>query len=113
MILTSKQLFGVWTDVHNGGVLEQMSGLHSRSSAEMDAGSHTYTKRLMQLADEVLDHKSMEHLPFGGRMPLIASNRERLDWFADQLVLEHKSRSSRKSPTVILKPSSTSCPQEK
>jgi len=91
---------------------QQMSGLHCRVSGgeEEDVGSHAYVKRLMELADEVLDHKSMEHLPFGGRMPLNASNRERLDWFADQLVLEHNARSSRKSPTVILKPSCpTSC----
>lgn len=77
-----------------------MSGLPNRSTvADVEDA-----QRLVKLADDVLDQKSMEHLPFGGRMPLSVSNRERLDWFADQLVIERKARSLRHSPTVVLNP---------
>ncbi|KAG6540879.1 hypothetical protein Mapa_017754 [Marchantia paleacea] len=81
----------------------QVSGLPDRALTEMDDGSQGNVKRLMKLADELLEQKSMEHLPFGGRRPLSVSNMERLDWFAEQLVQEQKARLLRKSPTVILK----------
>lgn len=48
--------------------------------------------QLLKLSEDLLDQKSMEFLPFGGRMPLSVSNRERLDWFADQLVKERRAR---------------------
>ncbi|KAG0594506.1 hypothetical protein M758_UG083500 [Ceratodon purpureus] len=66
----------------------QMAGLPNQAPA--DASD---VNQLVKLAENVLDHKSMEFLPFGGRMPLSLSNRERLDWFADQLVRERKARS--------------------
>lgn len=75
-----------------------MAGLPNEGSAEV-----TDVNELVKLAEDVLDQKSMEFLPFGGRMPLSASNRERLDWFADQLVKERNARSLRLAPTVASK----------
>lgn len=75
-----------------------MAGLPNQAPEKVDD-----VNQLVKLAEDVLDHKSMEFLPFGGRMPLSASNRERLDWFADQLVKERKARSLRLSPTVAIK----------
>jgi len=74
-----------------------MAGLPNQAPTDDDVN------HLVKLAEDVLDHKSMEFLPFGGRMPLSVSNRERLDWFADQLVKERKARSLRLSPTVAIK----------
>lgn len=79
-------------------LLSQMAGLPNQAPTDVDD-----VNQLVKLAEDVLDHKSMEFLPFGGRMPLSVSNRERLDWFADQLVKERKARSLRLSPTVAIK----------
>jgi hypothetical protein len=79
-------------------VSSQMAGLPNQAPTDVND-----VNQLVKLAEDVLDHKSMEFLPFGGRMPLSVSNRERLDWFADQLVKERKARSLRLSPTVVTK----------
>ncbi|KAL2613415.1 hypothetical protein R1flu_025107 [Riccia fluitans] len=81
----------------------QVSGLPDRALMEMDDGSQANVNSLIKLADDLLEQKSMEHLPFGGRRPLSESNMERLDWFAEQLVQEQKARLHRKRPTVMLK----------
>lgn len=86
------------SDCGNNVRLSQMAGLPNQAPADVDD-----VNQLVKLAEDVLDHKSMEFLPFGGRMPLSVSNRERLDWFADQLVKERKARSLRLSPTVAIK----------
>lgn len=75
---------------------------------QMDDGSSQNVRRLTKLADEVLTAQCMEHLPFGGRKPVMnTSNMERIDWFAEQLLLEHGARQLRKTPTVNLKPSAS------
>ena len=76
----------------------QMTGLPNQARTDVND-----VNQLVKLADDVLDQKSMEFLPFGGRMPLSVSNRERLEWFADQLVKERKARSLRLAPTVVAK----------
>jgi len=60
-------------------------------------------KTLMNFADIMLKQKSVESLPFGGKRKLSLSNAERLDWFAEQVVAEHRSRLSRPNPIVLLK----------
>eukprot|EP01018_Ginkgo_biloba_P036632 Gb_31110 [translate_table: standard] len=88
----------------------QAMGLPNKSIPEMDDPSHGNVKNLMTLADTMLNQKSMESLPFGGKRLLSQTNAERLDWFAEQLVLEHASRATRKMPTVVLKQSSPTSP---
>lgn len=75
--------------------VSQMAGLPNPAPADVDD-----VNKLVKLAEDVLDHKSMEFLPFGGRMPLSVSNRERLDWFADQLVKERRARLLHSHQTV-------------
>lgn len=65
----------------------QMAGLPNKTETDMND-----VNQLLKLSEDLLDQKSMEFLPFGGRMPLSVSNRERLDWFADQLVKERRAR---------------------
>eukprot|EP01018_Ginkgo_biloba_P030983 Gb_24021 [translate_table: standard] len=81
----------------------QASGLQEKCGTDIDLPSEENVKTLMNMADNILKQKSMESLPFGGKRMLSQSNAERLDWFAEQLVLEHTSRASRISPTVTLK----------
>jgi hypothetical protein len=71
----------------------QFARLPNRPKMAMD-GSHGNVKRLIDTADEVLASRSTEHLPFSGRRDLSVSNAERLDWFADQLLQEHKARAT-------------------
>ncbi|KAH6801671.1 PATATIN-like protein 6 [Perilla frutescens var. frutescens] len=59
--------------------------------------------RLTGIADEILKQKSVESVLFGGKRIGEQSNSEKLDWFAEQLVLEHQRRSCRIAPTVALK----------
>eukprot|EP00253_Pinus_taeda_P028725 PITA_28725 len=65
--------------------------------------SEANVKTLMNFADIMLKQKSVESLPFGGKRKLSLSNAERLDWFAEQVVAEHRSRLSRPNPVVLLK----------
>nr|XP_024378379.1 patatin-like protein 6 isoform X2 [Physcomitrium patens] len=67
----------------------QMAGLPNKTETDVND-----VNQLLKLSEDLLDQKSMEFLPFGGRMPLSVSNRDRLDWFAEQLVKERKSRRS-------------------
>ncbi|KAL8517958.1 hypothetical protein ACS0TY_009308 [Phlomoides rotata] len=60
-------------------------------------------KMLTGIADEMLKQKNVESVLFGGKRIGEQSNSERLDWFAEQLVLEHQRRSCRIAPTVALK----------
>ncbi|KAJ7528071.1 hypothetical protein O6H91_16G082400 [Diphasiastrum complanatum] len=81
----------------------QASGLSEAVLSEMDDPSARNVKRLLKLADDLLQQNSSEYLPFGGKMELVQTNAERLDWFADQLIHEHKARIMQKLP-----PSATS-----
>ncbi|KAG6402294.1 hypothetical protein SASPL_139172 [Salvia splendens] len=58
---------------------------------------------LTGIADETLKQKNVESVLFGGRRLGEQSNSEKLDWFAEQLVLEHQRRNCRIAPTVVLK----------
>lgn len=58
---------------------------------------------LTGIADEILKQKNVESVLFGGKRIGEQSNFEKLDWFAEQLVLEHQRRSCRIAPTVALK----------
>lgn len=76
--------------------LWQVSGLPGKALKEMDDGRLSNVKKLVKLADEMLDSPCTEHLPYGGRNEIEnTSNRDRLDWFAEQLILEHQARGSR------------------
>ncbi|KAL7148635.1 hypothetical protein ABFS83_06G192100 [Erythranthe nasuta] len=58
---------------------------------------------LMGKSEEMLKQKNVESVLFGGKRIGEQSNFEKLDWFAEQLVLEHQRRSCRIAPTVAFK----------
>ncbi|KAH6760363.1 PATATIN-like protein 6 [Perilla frutescens var. hirtella] len=60
-------------------------------------------KILMGIADEMLKQKNVESVLFSGKKIVEQSNSEKLDLFAEQLVLEHQRRSCRIAPTVAFK----------
>ncbi|CAA0814463.1 Patatin-like protein 6 [Striga hermonthica] len=60
-------------------------------------------KMLVEIADDMLKQKNVESVLFGGRKIGEQSNLEKLDWFAEQLVVEHQRRSCRIAPTVAFK----------
>lgn len=60
-------------------------------------------KALMGISDEMLKQKNVESVLFSGKKIGEQSNLEKLDWFAEQLVLEHQRRSCRIAPTVAFK----------
>lgn len=74
------------------------------SSTDSDAGN---VKKLIELADEVLKQKNVESVLFGGKRFAEQTNFEKLDWFAEELVLEHQRRSCRIAPTVAFKQATT------
>jgi hypothetical protein len=65
--------------------------------------SPSNVKILIGLAEEMLKHKNVESVLFGGKRLGEQSNFEKLDWFAGELVLEHERRSCRIAPTVAFK----------
>ncbi|TVU47702.1 hypothetical protein EJB05_07309, partial [Eragrostis curvula] len=58
---------------------------------------------LLAAADEMLKQRNVESVLFEGRRVGEQTNAEKLDWFAAQLVAEHRSRGSRIAPTVAFK----------
>eukprot|EP00249_Psilotum_nudum_P018197 c26686_g1_i1 orf=800-2248(+) len=85
----------------------QVYGIPGGFLTKMDDPSKKNVTALMKMADNLFDQKCMEHLPFGGKQMLSQSNQEMLDWFAEQLVQEHKARCLRRTPTVLLKRSNS------
>lgn len=65
--------------------------------------SPSNVKTLIGIADEMLKQKNVESVLFTGKKIAEESNLEKLDWFAEQLVLEHQRRSCRIAPTVAFK----------
>lgn len=65
--------------------------------------SPSNVKILIGVAEEMLKHKNVESVLFGGKRLGEQSNFEKLDWFAGELVLEHERRSCRIAPTVAFK----------
>lgn len=65
---------------------------------------------LLGIGDEMLKEKTVESVLFGGERIGEHSNFEKLDWFAEQLVLEHKRRSCRIAPTVAFKQATSKHP---
>ncbi|XP_051121657.1 patatin-like protein 6 [Andrographis paniculata] len=64
-------------------------------------------KTLVAVADEMLKQKNVDSVLFGGKKIGEQSNFQKLDWFAEQLVLEHQRRSCRIAPTVAFKQASS------
>jgi len=60
-------------------------------------------KVLMGAAEEMLKQKNVESVMFGGKRIGEQTNMEKLDWFAGELVLEHRRRDCRIAPTVAFK----------
>jgi len=60
--------------------------------------SEGHVKSLMELAEETLKQKSTEsmNIPFRCRRRISQSNAERLDWFVEKLVMEHRRRTTTK-----------------
>lgn len=71
------------------------------------ADSDPSPSTLTGIADEILKQKNVESVLFRGKRIGEQSNSEKLDWFAEQLVLEHQWRSRRIAPTVALKQPAT------
>lgn len=69
-----------------------------RLQVTMKASGGVSERVLMELAEETLKEKSTESMdtPFGWRRRVPQSNAERLDWFAEQLAMEHRSRAATK-----------------
>ncbi|KAJ0102036.1 patatin-like protein 6 [Pistacia vera] len=65
--------------------------------------SPSNVKMLVGIAEEMLKQKNVESVLFGGKRIAEQSNFEKLDWFANELVLEHQRRSCRIAPTVAFK----------
>ncbi|KAI3470451.1 hypothetical protein Pfo_027114 [Paulownia fortunei] len=75
-----------------------------RCGANVDSDpSPSNIKMLIRIADEMLKQKNVESVLFSGKRIGEQSNFEKLDWFAEQLVLEHQRRSCRIAPTVAFK----------
>ncbi|KAH9294259.1 hypothetical protein KI387_040538, partial [Taxus chinensis] len=74
-------------------------GLPNKSVPEMDDPSPSNVKNLLEISEKMLSEKSMESVPFGGKRLLSETNAQHLEWFAEQLVAEHRARSTRKMPT--------------
>ncbi|KAG6391456.1 hypothetical protein SASPL_149211 [Salvia splendens] len=72
------------------------------ASVDSDS-SPSNVKVLMGIAEDMLKQKNVESVLFSGKKMGEQSNLEKLDWFADQLVLEHQKRSCRIAPTVAFK----------
>ncbi|WZZ66226.1 hypothetical protein YC2023_077596 [Brassica napus] len=60
---------------------------------------------LVGVAEEMLKQKNVESVLFGGKRINEQSNFEKLDWLAEELVLEHQRRNCRIAPTVAFKQS--------
>ena len=77
---------------------------HAVAMAFGESRSSNYVRiQASGIADEMLKQKNVESVLFGGKRLGEQSNSERLDWFAEQLVLEHQRRSCRIAPTVAFK----------
>ncbi|KAK6156381.1 hypothetical protein DH2020_010629 [Rehmannia glutinosa] len=75
-----------------------------RCGANADSDpSPSNIKTLIGIADEMLKQKNVESVLFSGKRIGEQSNLEKLDWFAEQLVVEHQRRSCRIAPTVAFK----------
>ncbi|GJU33458.1 patatin-like protein 6 [Tanacetum coccineum] len=75
-----------------------------RYGANLDSDpSPSNVKALIGLADEMLRQKNVESVLFGGKRIGEKTNYEKLEWFAEELVLEHQRRSCRIAPTVAFK----------
>ncbi|GFP94355.1 patatin-like protein 6 [Phtheirospermum japonicum] len=72
------------------------------SNVDSDA-SLSNVQKLIERAEEMLKQKNVESVMFNGKRIGEQSNLEKLDWFAEQLVLEHQRRSCRIAPTVAFK----------
>ncbi|XP_073274016.1 patatin-like protein 6 isoform X1 [Primulina huaijiensis] len=72
------------------------------AATDSDA-SLSKVKMLIGAADDMLKQKNVESVLFNGKRIGEESNFEKLDWFAEQLVLEHQRRSCRIAPTVAFK----------
>ncbi|CAA2970809.1 patatin-like protein 6 [Olea europaea var. sylvestris] len=75
-----------------------------RCGANVDTDpSPSNVKMLIGIADEMLKQKNVESVLFSGKKIGEQSNFEKLDLFAEQLVLEQQRRSCRIAPTVAFK----------
>ena len=60
---------------------------------------------LLAVADETMKQRNVESVLFEGRRIGEQTNAEKLEWFAAELVAEHRGRGSRIAPTVAFKQS--------
>ncbi|KAL6584565.1 hypothetical protein OROMI_003854 [Orobanche minor] len=54
------------------------------------------------IADDILKQKNIDSVLFGGKRLGEQGNSKKLDWFAEQLVLEHQQRIYWIAPTIVL-----------
>ncbi|CAA7390425.1 unnamed protein product [Spirodela intermedia] len=76
------------------------SSFHPDVDSDAGAGN---VKMLLGVAEEMLKQRNVESVLFGGKRISEQTNLEKLEWFAGELVLEHRRRNSRIAPTVAFK----------
>ncbi|XP_057522409.1 patatin-like protein 6 [Amaranthus tricolor] len=95
--------FGQWRS-SNYVRLQANGSSFGRCGPNMDTdASPNNIKMLVQVGEEMLKQNNVESVLFGGKKISEQSNFEKLDWFAEELVLEHQRRSCRIAPTVAFK----------
>ncbi|XP_076936863.1 patatin-like protein 7 [Bidens hawaiensis] len=84
--------------------IQANSSSKSRFGPNVDSDpSPSNLNTLVGVADEMLKQKNVESVLFGGKRIGDRTNGEKLEWLAEELVLEHQSRSQRIAPTVAFK----------
>lgn len=95
--------FGEWRTT-NYVRLQANGSSFGRCGPNVDTdASPSNVKMLVEIGEEMLKQKNVESVLFGGKRISEQSNFEKLDWFAQELVLEHQRRSCRIAPTVAFK----------
>ncbi|KAK4480327.1 hypothetical protein RD792_013398 [Penstemon davidsonii] len=98
--------------IDGGGARANGSSL-GQCGANVDTdASPSNVKKLIGIADEMLKQKNVESVLFSGKRIGEQSNLEKVEWFAEQLVLEHQRRSCRIAPTVAFKQPITTTPNK-
>ncbi|KAJ0678265.1 putative patatin-like phospholipase domain, Acyl transferase/acyl hydrolase/lysophospholipase [Helianthus annuus] len=79
--------------------------VYSNKGPNVDADPSV--SNLIEIADEMLKQKNVESVMFGGKKIGDHTNFEKLEWFAGELVSEHRRRSGRFVPTIAFKQTTT------
>ncbi|XP_068657207.1 patatin-like protein 7 [Aristolochia californica] len=81
----------------------QGNGFGNRKSPVQKGSNSSSTKLQLEAAEEMLKQKNVESLLFRGKKIGEKTNKEKLNWFAGELVKENERRKTSSYPTVVLK----------